>query len=214
MSTQAAVEQTGMRAGGHEAHYDPAGARIGMWLFLLSEIFLFGMMFLAYAVYLREYQAEFMRVSNHLGKMQGAVNTVVLLTSSLTMALAIAALQRGRKRASLALLGGTLGLAGVFLVIKAGEWGEKFSHGLYPNADAMLVKPRGEQVFYGLYYGMTGLHAVHVVLGMLAIFAALVLVWRNKVTADRSVFLENTGLYWHLVDAIWIFLFPLFYLIG
>jgi len=196
------------------AHFDPVAAKTGMWLFLFTEALLFGALFIAYAVYLNLHRPEFMEASRHLDKLLGAVNTAVLLTSSLTMALSIASLRRGRIGASLALAGGTTALSLVFLGIKAHEWGEKFAHDVYPKSATMLAKAPGEQVFYGLYFAMTGLHALHVIVGAVAILFAIVFIAKGKVHPGRDTFLENVGLYWHLVDVIWIFLFPLFYLIG
>ena len=198
----------------HAEHYDPVANKIGMWLFLFTEVLLFGTLFIAYAVYLNMHRQEFQDASAELDKFLGAGNTVILLTSSLTMALAIAALSGGRRAQSLWLLAVTIVLAGGFLVVKSFEWGHKFSHGIYPKSAAMLEKPVGEQVFYGLYFVMTGLHALHVIIGMVVIFIAGWLVVRNRVRPERVGLLENVGLYWHLVDVVWIFLFPLFYLIG
>jgi cytochrome c oxidase subunit 3 len=185
-----------------------------MWLFLFTEVLLFGTLFIVYAVYLTTYRYEFRIVSEHLDKLIGAANTIVLLTSSLTMVLSIAALERERKNQSLGFMTATVLLSVVFLGFKAMEWGDKFAHDLYPKSETMLLKPFGEQVFYGLYFTMTGLHAVHVVIGAGAILLAMFLVWKGKTNKDRMAFLDNTGLYWHLVDVVWIFLFPLFYLIG
>jgi cytochrome c oxidase subunit 3 len=198
----------------HAEHYDPVGAKIGMWLFLFTEFLLFGTLFIAFAVYLSMYRFDFQVGSAQLDRLVGATNTVILLTSSMTMALAIAALERGRKRLTLGLLLVTVLCSLAFLVIKSYEWNDKFSHDIYPKSVTMLQKPLGEQVFYGLYFSMTGLHAAHVVIGAVVILFAMVFVQMGKVHSDRTVFLHNTGLYWHLVDLIWIYLFPLFYLIG
>ncbi|MGD2109279.1 MAG: cytochrome c oxidase subunit 3 [Phycisphaerae bacterium] len=185
-----------------------------MWLFLFTEVLLFGTLFIAFAVYLHKFRFDFRDASGHLDKLIGAVNTMILLTSSLTMALAIATLERGKKALSLSLCTVTIGCALGFLIIKSFEWGAKFAHDIYPKSATMLESPVGEQVFYGLYFTMTGLHALHVIIGAVAIVFAMVLVKKERVRADRITFLHNTGLYWHLVDLVWIFLFPLFYLIG
>jgi cytochrome c oxidase subunit III len=195
------------------AHTDPLAGRIGMWLFLFSEALLFGALFIAYTADLQLYQAEFDRCSHELTRLLGAGNTLILLTSSLTMALAIAALGRGNRGGALAMLGTTLLLAAAFLVVKGFEWGHKYEHGIWPGTPEMLSRPKGEQTFYGLYFVMTGLHALHVLGGVVAILAAAGLVATGRVRADRPGILVNIGLYWHLVDVVWIFLFPLFYLI-
>jgi cytochrome c oxidase subunit 3 len=198
----------------HHEHHDPVAGKIGMWLFLFTEVLLFGAMFIAFAMYLALYRFDFMEGSRQLDRLLGAGNTVILLTSSLTMALSIAALTRNKVRLSLGLQGATVALALGFMVVKTFEWGYKFSHGVYPTSELMLQRPHGEQVFYGLYFAMTGLHALHVAVGALVILGTMVLVARNRIRADRPGTLENVGLYWHLVDLVWIFLFPLFYLIG
>ena len=210
----AMTAEAGHDHAGHAEHYNPLAGRIGMWLFLFSEMLLFGTVFIGYAVYLHKYRLDFHLSSHELQKLVGAANTLILLTSSLTMALSIAALGRGRKRAALGLMALTVLAALLFMGIKAYEWGHKFEHGIYPTSQTMLSRSAGVQVFYGLYFTMTGLHAAHVVAGALAILIAMRLVAREYVRKDRIGFLVNVGLYWHLVDVIWIFLFPLFYLIG
>lgn len=195
-------------------HYDPVACKIGMWLFLFTEVFLFGALFIAYAVYLNTYRWDFQVASGQLDKLFGATNTMILLTSSLTMALSIAALSRGNKRGSLAMASLTLVFALAFLIIKAFEWEHKFAHDIYPASATMLAKPPGEQVFYGLYFTMTGLHALHVIIGGVVILVAMYLVWTERIHRERVHILENVGLYWHLVDLVWIFLFPLYYLLG
>jgi cytochrome c oxidase subunit 3 len=191
------------------------GARIGMWLFLLSEILIFGGLFLLYAVYRAKHPADFHAASLELSRFDGTLNTAILLTSSLTAVLAIFSLQElGRARRAALFLGATIALGAAFLVVKGFEWAAKFEHGLYPNAPVLLQRPSGEILYFGLYFTMTGLHALHVIIGMGVLAWMLTFVLRGKVTRDRSAGLENAGLYWHLVDIIWIFLFPLFYLIS
>jgi cytochrome c oxidase subunit 3 len=208
------ASQTAAVPAAHAEHYDPVAGKIGMWLFLFTEVLLFGTLFIVYGVYLDTHFWDFREGSSHLDKLIGAVNTLILLTSSMTMALAIASLERGKKKRSLLLMLTTVLCALAFLGIKSVEWGSKFAHDVYPKSATMLEKAYGEQIFYGLYFTMTGLHALHVVIGAVVILLAMRLVATGKIRAERIVFLENTGLYWHLVDLIWIFLFPLFYLIG
>jgi cytochrome c oxidase subunit 3 len=198
-----------------EARERTVGSRIGMWLFLLSEILLFGGLFLIYGVYRAKYPADFHAASLELSRFDGTLNTAILLTSSLTAVIAIFSLQEknDRKRAMI-FLGATIALGAGFLVVKAFEWTAKFEHGLYPNAPFLLGRPHGEQLYFGLYFIMTGLHALHVIIGMTVLVVVLSFVARGKQTQDSSASLENAGLYWHLVDIIWIFLFPLFYLIS
>ncbi len=193
---------------------DYTGAKLGMWLFLFTEILLFGGLFLLYAAYLHRYPADFHLAGKELNVVLGATNTVVLISSSWLMALSISALQQGRVEQSKKLLLGTLACAGMFLVIKYFEWSAKIHHGIYPDSPELLARPAGEVMFFGLYYLMTGLHGLHVILGGGVITYAYVLILKGRVTPQDFVFLENAGLYWHLVDLVWIYLFPLFYLIA
>jgi cytochrome c oxidase subunit 3 len=196
---------------GH-VHRDDFGARLGMWLFLVTEMLLFGGLFIAYSYMRARYPAEFHHGGAELNATLGIINTVVLLTSSLTVVLSIVAIQRSEKARSMALLALTVALGLVFLVIKSFEWSAKFHHGLYPGAQHLAMLPQGEQVFFGLYFTMTGLHGLHVIVGMSVLGFMLRMLKRDEIRADRYVHLENGGLYWHLVDVIWIFLLPLFYL--
>jgi cytochrome c oxidase subunit III len=194
-------------------HKDYAGSKLGMWLFLFTEVLLFGGLFLVYSVYRAMYPQDFHEAAAGLSTILGTVNTVILLTSSLTMALSISALQRGITRASVLLQAATIVLGLLFLVNKYFEWSGHIHEGIYPNSPELLSRSHGEILFYGLYYVMTGLHGIHVVAGMLFIGIMLTLTVRQRITQDDHGKLENAGLYWHLVDLIWIYLFPLFYLI-
>lgn len=197
----------------HEVHRDDVGARMGMWLFLFTELLLFGGLFLVYAVYRHEYIDQFRVAAMALNTTVGALNTIILLTSSLTVALSIAALQKGNKKLSLMLLVMTNILAFAFMINKFFEWSEKIHHGIYPGSETLLNLPDGQILFYGLYYIMTGLHGLHVIIGLVFLSIVMVFIMTGSVNKDSYVKLENAGLYWHLVDLIWIFLFPLFYLI-
>ncbi len=164
----------------HVDHYDPMANKIGMWAFLFTEGLLFGVLFITFFVYLGENRHDFMAGSSELNRIIGGINTVVLLTSSLTMALAIAALQRGNRGQSLLLMAATIGFAGVFLVIKYFEWSHKIHLGIYPQSPQMLARPHGGQLFYGLYYTMTGLHGLHVIIGGVLITLAMAWVRRES----------------------------------
>lgn len=194
-------------------HKDDAGSRIGMWLFLFTEILLFGGLFLLYAVFRSKHAAEFHDSAADLNRLAGTVNTVILLTSSLAMALSIAAIRRGKKQASVILQGATLFLGCLFLVVKYFEWTAKIGHGIYPDSPALLELARGEILFYGLYYVMTGLHGLHVIAGLGVLGFMLFSTIKGRINSHDYVRLENSGLYWHLVDTIWVYLFPLFYLV-
>ncbi|HEX9011564.1 MAG TPA: cytochrome c oxidase subunit 3 family protein [Holophagaceae bacterium] len=196
----------------HAVHRDDFGARLGMWLFLVTEMVLFGGLFIAYSYMRSQYPAEFHHAGAELNATLGVTNTLVLLTSSLTVVLAIVAIQRGDKAKTMAFLATTLGLGLTFLVIKSFEWAAKFHHGLYPGSAHLATLSHGEQVFFGLYFTMTGLHGLHVIAGLSVLGYMLRMVAKDEIRQDRFVHLENGGLYWHLVDVIWIFLLPLFYL--
>jgi cytochrome c oxidase subunit 3 len=202
------------QAEGHEqaAHRDYAGAKIGMWLFLFTELVLFGGLFLLYSAYRAKYPHEFHEGGNELNFVIGVINTLVLLTSSLSMALSITAIQKGNRRLSMCFLAATIVLGGVFLMNKYFEWMMEIHHGLYPNGPVLLTRKPGEILFFGLYFTMTGLHGLHVFVGMVVLSVMLVLLARRRIRQDDYIKLENAGLYWHLVDVIWIFLLPLFYL--
>jgi cytochrome c oxidase subunit 3 len=229
------------------AHIDPKGSRIGMWLFLFTELLLFGGMFLLYAVYRTKFPADFHFAAKNLDLPIAAVNTVLLLTSSLTMVLGVGLLERRQRKASMWFVILTILMGGVFLVNKYIEWSHKIHHGLYPGSAELVDRTPGENIFYGLYFLMTGLHGIHVVAGMIVLGFMAAMLRRpphrtlvvpvdalpgvkNKHVTNATVTLsytedeeldtrrlsrlENAGLYWHLVDLIWIFLFPLFYLIS
>ncbi len=207
------TQQAQAAAAAHEHHRDDVGSRIGMWLFLFTELILFGGMFIVYAVYRFKFPSEFSLAAKELDTFVGTVNTLILLTSSLTVAMSITAIQQDRKRLSLVLVGMTVLLAGAFLVNKYFEWAHKFAHGIYPGSPELAAKPQGEILYFGLYFVMTGLHGLHVIIGMIVLAFMMVFVWRGSINRTSFVKLEAGALYWHLVDIIWIFLFPLFYLI-
>ena len=193
-------------------HRDDQGAKLGMWLFLVTEMVLFGGLFIAYSYMRYRYPAEFHHGGQELNVTLGVINTIVLLTSSLTVVLSIVAIQRSDRRTTMALLYATVGLGLTFLVIKGFEWAAKFQHGLYPSSAHLATLPGGEQVFFGLYFTMTGLHGLHVLVGICVLSVLARMVARRSIRQDHYIHLENGGLYWHLVDVIWIFLLPLFYL--
>jgi cytochrome c oxidase subunit 3 len=198
---------------GHaQYHKDYTGAKIGMWLFLFTEIILFGGLFIIYSVFRSRFPHEFHAAGGELNVVLGVTNTVVLLTSSLTMALSISALQQARARQSALFLSATILMGFLFLVNKYFEWSAKIHHGLYPGSAHLLERAPGERLFFGLYYTMTGLHGIHVVAGIVLLSIMLALLLKGRIRPDDFVKLENSGLYWHLVDVIWIFLLPLFYL--
>lgn len=195
-------------------HYDPEASKIGMWLFIFTELLLFGVLFVIYSVYRYINHDAFHLAAEELDTFIGAVNTVILLVSSMTIAMSTTSLQKKNKILTLVLAGTTIVLGIVFLVNKYFEWGAKFDHGIFPGSTYLIENlSQGEILFFGLYFIMTGLHALHIIIGLVLITVVMWKIYTGKVHADRAALLENSGLYWHLVDIIWIFLFPLFYLI-
>lgn len=199
----------------HHGHViDHETSKLGMWVFIFTEILLFGGLFITYAVYRFLNKEEFFHAGQELDTTIGAINTVVLLVSSMTIAMSITAIQKSHKKLSIWLMVITIFLALVFMVNKYFEWSIKFEHGIYPGSEYLESLPQGEILFFGLYFMMTGLHALHVIVGVIFIAIIMGMVIKNKIHKDKFALLENSGLYWHLVDLIWIFLFPLFYLIA
>jgi cytochrome c oxidase subunit 3 len=223
-------------------HFDDAeqqytAANLGMWLFLATEILFFGGLFAGYAQYRFSYPAEFAAGSLHLDVRLGAINTAVLLTSSLTMALAVRAAQTNDCRGTVRLLAVTIVLGSVFLGIKAYEYYHKYEQHLIPGSSFTLSTPHGDgntasapdtprvaadaseidegpvEIFFSFYFAMTGLHAVHMVIGVAVLGVLLAAARRGAFSSDYFTPVEMSGLYWHFVDIVWVFLFPLLYLI-
>ena len=225
----------------HHAHHFPSArdesetAKLGMWLFLATEILLFSGLFMAYASYRYTHAEMFKTVHQLLDWKLGAVNTMVLIFSSLTMALAVRSTQLNKQAQTVGLLAVTLLCGAAFLVVKYFEYSHKFHLGTLPgggplghwNPDyAALAHEHGAEfveklksldsphIFIGIYFLMTGLHGLHVVIGMIAITWVLLRAMRGDFSSKYFFPVENVGLYWHLVDLIWIYLFPLLYLVG
>lgn len=193
-------------------------AELGMWLFLITEIMFFGAFFLAYLVYRYWYSAEFSLGSQHMDVWLGTLNTAILLSSSFSMALAVSAAERGARTRLAGLLGLTASLGVVFLGIKFLEYHHKAQEHLIPFAGWEFA-PSGPQrngmaTFFDIYFLMTGLHAFHMIIGILLLLYLILLTWCRQLPPTRSIMVHNAGLYWHFVDLVWVYLFPLFYLVG
>ncbi len=195
----------------HEGDHETG--KLGMWLFLFTELYLFGGLFLVYAVFRAQYSVDFHTAGKELDAFVGTLNTVVLLVSSMTIAMSITATRKGESKKAALLILATILLAAVFMINKYFEWSHKLELGIYPGSEVLRNMERGELLFFGLYYMTTGLHALHVLIGMTLLTIALVKVQSKKINANSYLLLENSALYWHLVDLIWIFLFPLLYLV-
>jgi cytochrome c oxidase subunit III len=189
---------------------------LGMWAFLVSEVMFFGGLFATYTIYRFKYPDAFAEASRHLDIRLGTINTAVLICSSLTMALAVRAAQLGRRPRIVLNLLLTLALGGTFIGIKLFEWAHKFHDHLFPGVSFRFegTHPKQAEIFFSLYFAMTGLHALHMVVGFVVISVIAGMAWRGRFGRGNSNAVEMTGLYWHFVDVVWIFLFPLLYLVG
>jgi len=218
LDSHAHSETLAVRVQFDTAEQQKDASTLGMWIFLVTEIMFFGGMFLAYTIYRYTYPEVFALASSSLNVYVGAANTVVLLCSSLTMVLAVRAAQLGRKNGIVFFLILTLLLGGAFLGVKAFEWHEKFVEHHIPGPDfhfeGLAADAQGHaQLFFSLYFAMTGLHALHMVVGVGMLLVLIYWAHKGRYTAEYMTPVDLGGLYWHFVDIIWIFLFPLLYLI-
>jgi cytochrome c oxidase subunit III len=209
-------------------HFDDLGQQheastLAMWFFIAQEILFFGGLLAAYVVYRLKFHDAFIAASEFQNLWLGGTNTVVLIVSSLTMALAVRGAQTGQPRKTILYLWATLVLGLVFVGIKAVEYYMHWDHHLIPgpnfafHSETRLITPELErqiEMFYALYFGLTGLHALHMIIGAGLVLWIIYRAWRRHFTPDYYAPVEVVGLYWHFVDIVWIFLFPLLYLIG
>lgn len=220
--------------GGHVVphHFENAeqaeiSSKLGLWLFLVTEILLFGGLFVAYIVNRAHYPEMFHEASHHLDKTMGAFNTVVLICSSFSMAMAVQMTREGKRKIASALLVFTLLCAATFMVVKYFEYSHKFHAGIAPlyeedghlhfgfsHFNYSLFEHKNANLFFSLYFVMTGVHGIHVLVGMGLISWILYRNIKAQFSQEYYTPVDLTGLYWHLVDLIWIYLFPLMYLIG
>ena len=186
---------------------------LGMWLFLATEVLFFGALFAVYSVYHSAYSSAFVEASSHLDVWRGTINTVFLLTSSLTMALAVHAAEARQRRRMVLMMAATAVLGLIFLGVKATEYYTEYEEQLIPGLIFVWegTNARGAQLFFTIYFVMTGLHAIHMIIGLAVLAVMMVFGWRGGYEVDPMP-VERFGLYWHFVDIVWIFLFPLLYL--
>jgi cytochrome c oxidase subunit 3 len=191
-------------------------ASFGMWIFLITEIMFFGGLFLAYTVYRNLYHPGFLEASHELNTTLGAINTAVLICSSLTMAFAVRSAQLGKRNLLVTFLLLTILLGSVFLGIKVVEYAEKFHSHHVPGSNFQFEGPywRQAEIFFSLYFAMTGLHALHMIIGIGILSVLVFHSLRGRYSPAYFSPVELSGLYWHFVDIVWIFLFPLLYLLG
>ena len=193
-----------------------SATQLGMWLFVAQEILVFGGLFLTYTVYRFRFPQAFALASHHLDVTLGMINTAVLIGSSLTMALAVHGAQLGKRRTQVFFLLATIALGSVFLGIKTIEYGHKFHEHLVPGPTFHFegAESPHAQIFFCLYFVMTGLHALHMIIGIAILAVLTLMAWRGRFGTTYYSPVELTGLYWHFVDIVWIFLFPLLYVLG
>lgn len=191
-------------------------AELGMWLFLITEFMFFGGLFLAYLMYRREYPDAFVAGSHAMDVVLGTINTAVLLTSSLTMVLAVQAAETRNAKTLVWTLLATVGLGAVFLGVKAYEYHHKYveRHIPFLGLEFSHKEDAGLKTFYNLYFVMTGFHALHMVIGMGILLVLAKWARDGRLVGEDRVIVGNVGLYWHFVDLVWVYLFPLFYLVG
>jgi len=198
-----------------DAQQQRESATVGMWIFLATEIMFFGGMFLGYAVYRSSYSAAFGEASRRLDIVLGAINTAVLLTSSLTMAMAVHAAHGGKRRRLVGFLVATIVLGLGFLGIKFYEYFQKFAEHLVPGRGFVFEGADGKhaQLFFSFYFAMTGMHALHMIIGIVMMGVLIAFALRGRFSPAYYNPVEMSGLYWHFVDIVWVFLFPLLYLV-
>ena len=189
-------------------------ATLGMWIFLVTEVMFFGGLFMAYLLYRTLYPEAWLAGSHELNEVLGGINTVVLICSSLTMALAVRAAQVGSRNGQIVNLILTIIFGVTFLVVKYFEYAAKFEHHLVPGAHFDPARDPAQQLYFSLYFMMTGVHALHMVVGVILMLIILRMAWKGQFGPGYFAPVEISGLYWHFVDIVWIFLFPLLYLIG
>jgi cytochrome c oxidase subunit III len=189
---------------------------LGMWVFLATEVLFFGGMFTLYSAYRYAYDDAFHAASRHMAVALGSINTAVLLLSSLTMALAVKNAHEDRRKSVLLFYLLTMALGTVFILIKAVEYTDHIEHHLWPGKNFSFPAPFKDhtELFFSLYFVMTGIHALHLLIGILVVGIMFVMVLRGRFSGAHDEPIELVGLYWHFVDIVWIFLFPLYYLLG
>jgi len=196
---------------------DYYGGKLGFWLFMFTEVMMFGAMFLALTYYKTLHPQDFLIASSHLNRWLGGTNTVILLISAFTMGLGFLKMRAGDVKGAKLMIWATIFLALVFLAIKGVEWTEEYERGVFLMHGELLPTssmPFGEKLFYGMYFTMTGLHGFHIIIGIGLMLWLLKRINEGKVTTDHNILYLNIALYWDIVHLIWVFVFPYFYMIG
>lgn len=193
---------------------DYTGSKLGFWLFLFTELMLFGAMFLVFCFYFFRHGPDFVLASGNLNLLLGGINTIILLISTYFMGMSLLNVKQNNIRKAKSTIYLTIILSVIFLVIKYFEWMAEIHHGIYPDSEALNALSRGEILFFGLYFTMTGFHGIHILVGIGVMIWAIKLINSKKITSKKYVVLENIALYWDIVHLVWVFLFPLFYMIS
>ena len=193
---------------------DYEASKLGFWLFLFTELMLFGAMFLVFAFFFYKLPNDFVIASKSLNIILGGINTFILLLSTYFMGMSLVHLRNNHLRKTKINIYITIVLATLFLLIKYFEWMTEINHGIYPDSGTLNALKDGEILFFGLYFTMTGFHGLHIIIGILLMLWLLALIKKETITHKKYVILENVALYWDLVHLVWVFLFPLFYIIG
>ena len=193
------------------------GGKLGFWLFMFTEVLMFGAMFMSLTYYSILHPQDFLNASASLNRVLGGTNTVILLISALTMGLGLLKMRTGDVKGAKLMIWATIVLAAAFLTIKGFEWRAEYHHGVFLLHDKLLVDsplPLGEKLFFGLYFTMTGLHGVHIAIGIGLMLWLLKRINAEKVRPDHHILYWNIALYWDIVHLIWVFVFPYYYMIG
>ncbi|MDB5051856.1 MAG: cytochrome c oxidase subunit 3 family protein [Fibrobacteres bacterium] len=210
--------ETGAAGQFADLEHERSASLLGMWTFLATEVLFFGGMFTGYIVYRTFYAEAFREAGGHLDLFWGGVNTAVLLVSSAAVAMAVRAAGQGRGKSTAGWFFSAAALGAVFIAIKAHEYTRDYREHLMPLRDLpfRFPGPHADQarLFFNLYFVMTGVHALHLLIGMGLVLVLAALSWRGRFSGGRDAPVEAVGLYWHFVDAVWVFLYPLFYLMG
>lgn len=195
------------------------GGKLGFWLFMFTEVLMFGAMFMTLAYYNTLHPQEYIEASATLNRLLGGINTVILLVSALTMGLSLLKMRVGDVKGAKLMIWATILLATAFLIIKGFEWTAEYNHGIFlglpalqPGNEASL--PFGKVLFFGMYFTMTGIHGVHIIIGIGIMFWLLKRINAGKVTQEHHILHWNIALYWDIVHLIWVFVFPYYYMIG
>ena len=189
--------------------------QFGMWLFLVTEVLMFGALFVLWATYYQNHAVDFRAAAQHNSLWRGSLNTYILVTSSFTAGIAVWAVQHDRSKLAMKLLGATFALGVIFLVIKATEYAGHFEHGIFPGRHYRFeeLMTQGAVLFFSIYFVLTGLHVVHLLIGLGVLFWMMRGLRRRRFTAEYHAGLELGTMYWSLVDIIWLVIWPLLYLV-